>query len=349
MRAALLHYSILWPAILQAIISLNQVIAVLPVADVASSAWPIAVRLSGRDWFVSRMSAAGLMARLFTRLPENPSLPPGAVGGAADGGVAGVTAGVSAASMTSTPPSTDNNGMDIDAVANGGGGGAVKGGGTAVFKDVAFALFCKLCGDSIPMVRRAASAALADMGTALARGALPPPDDAPAAAAAALQSSRTSGSSSSSRMEDEEAAAPAVSPLSITSTSSAGKGVGAAVAPPTSALLVRDGLNVDTGDINSSAVPLPVPKAVCVRAASQSAGAAAATALLPLVTAFTHDEQDSVRLVSVDDVVVLARLVNGGMESVCDATADAALRLGVNTELREKVMLLTRCLRHACC
>ena len=267
----------------RAVAALATVIAALPADAVTSAAWPMLYRFGRRDWFTSRAAAAALLPRVYVRLPASG---------------AGIRAGAASGAM------------EEDGSGNGGSAPATQ--------DSALALFLRLAGDDVPMVRRAASAAFAEMGSAVAGGELPllpaiPPgaDELPAALTAAV-------------------AAPV--PTAVLTGAAAAEEDGAAVA--------ADLLNVDTGDMAAAAVPPPVPKPVCVSAASPAAGAAAATALLPVLAAWSRDEQDSVRLLAVDACVALARLTNGGMLSVTDGSPAGAAALAAHSEERGRVLEL---------
>lgn len=120
----------------KAILSLNVVLAALPPEHIAQYAWELLKRLGERDWFTSRTSACGLIARMCSRLPAKGAN----VGGHSDG--------------------KDDAMEDVDGPS----------------RQEIFDFFQRLCStDEVPMVRRSAAAALADIGTAMAGGALQVP------------------------------------------------------------------------------------------------------------------------------------------------------------------------------
>lgn len=90
--------------------------------------------------------------------------------------------------------------------------------------------------------------------------------------------------------------------------------------------------------MTAAAVPPPVPRAVTVTASSPEAGAGAVKALLPVLVAVARDDQDSIRLLAVDNCVALARLLNGGMLSVTDGAPEGARALAVNADLRRLLL-----------
>lgn len=189
------------------------------------------------------------------------------------------------------------------------------------YRENALALYQRLANDETPMVKRAASLCFPDMASAVAGGKLPDPSAAdkegpvePAAVGGA-GSARAGAGSESKMLEDTGTI------LSSSSTKS-----------------TIDGLNVDTGDMTSAAVPPPVPKAIVVSAADREAGAQAVSTMLPILATFARDDQDSVRLFSVDNCVALARLLNGGMQSVTDGSAFAGQALGDHETLRGHVL-----------
>jgi hypothetical protein len=134
-----------------ALAALNAVVAEFPQEHVARHAWPLVKRLGTRDWFTSRTSACGLVARLLARLPPRREAAAAAAAARAGGG-AGPGAGASSESK------------DAEAAAEG---------DAAVGREDVLELYTQLCNpDEEPMVRRAAASALADVGTAVAGGTL---------------------------------------------------------------------------------------------------------------------------------------------------------------------------------
>jgi len=284
--------------------SLKHIVTVLPPQALVDHVWPLVQRFGGRDWFTSRTSACGLLPTLYSRL--------------------------SAASRT----------------AGGGRGGAAGGDGKEAEGDrfttvaaEAFALFSRLSVDDVPMVRRAASHAFHDMGTALAGGVLAPPAVGPSPATGPTEP-LTAGSGAGIMAEDSKMIEDTGRVVGARSSTGGAAGVGSTstAAGGAGSGSTRDGFNVDTGDMSAAAVPPPVPQAIVVSAASLHDGAVAATNLLPLLNGFSRDDQDSVRLLAVDDCVALAWLVNGGMVDVVhDAAAEAAI-LSKNTDVRSAVV-----------
>jgi serine/threonine-protein phosphatase 2A regulatory subunit A len=185
------------------------------------------------------------------------------------------------------------------------------GGGSACRED-ALELYRRLAADDTPLVRRAACTALADMGSALAGGVLK------------LPPCFSDGVSDDDPMGRKPTAAAAV-----------------AVAAAAVVAGTRDGLNVETGDITAASVPPPVPSAIAVSASSRAAGSDAALTLLPVLLAFSRDDQDSVRLVSVDACVALAWLVNGGNASTVNSSSEAAAALSTFSDTRLQVLQIT--------
>lgn len=240
-------------------------------------------RLGSRDWFTSRTSACGILPRLYSRL------------GGRHGGGWGADGGKFA---------------DEDAKMDGEGSAA------AALREEALELFKRLAADGTPLVRRAASTALADMGSALAGGTLSATGSAVGAEAAG---------------EDDPMSGKAYA----VGVAAAAAATGAAA---TGASSTRDGFNVDTGDITAAAVPPPVPAAIKVTAATQAAGAAATQALFSVLLAFSTDEQDSVRLMSVDGSVALARLLNGGNAPTTDGSAASLAILAAFTDVRLQLL-----------
>lgn len=286
----------------QAVASLKHIATVLPPPALADHVWPLVQRFGARDWFTSRTSACGLLPTLYSRL--------------------------SAASKA---------GGGGRASAVGGDGKEGEGDRFASVAAEAFALFSRLSVDDVPMVRRAASHAFHDMGTALAGGVLAPPLPGPSPSAGPTEPLTVGpggGAEDGKMLEDT---GKVIGRASSSGGSGAG-GVGAGGAGAGSSGGTRDGFNVDTGDMSAAAVPPPVPQAIVVSAASLHDGAVAATNLLPLLNGFSRDDQDSVRLLAVDDCVALARLVNGGMVDVVhDAAAEEAI-LAKNGDVRSAVV-----------
>ena len=135
-------------------------------------------------------------------------------------------------------------------------------------------------------------------------------------------------------VDDNQPVAEGALPPPSAAARSGGEAASAAAASSSS-----DGRGSDTGDLNLASVPPAVPRPVIVDAASPTTGAAAATRLLPVLTAFARDEQDSVRIVAVDNAVALARLANGGMTPVIGATAAAdSPLLEAHGDLRSAVL-----------
>lgn len=285
----------------QAVVSLKHITAVMPVQHVVEHMWPLVQRFASRDWFTSRTSACGLLPVVYSRLRS--------AGG-------GSTSGAAAA-----------------------GGGKEADEAVALAAE-ALAQFRKLSADDVPMVRRAASHAFHEMGTALAGGVLraPPPStvrDGPTEPLTAPR--RGAGATDSKMVEDTGTVIGGAG-------SRAGAGAGAGAGTGTGA--TRDGYNVDTGDMSAAAVPPPVPQPITVSAASQHDGALAATTLLPLLTAFARDDQDSVRLLSVDDCVAVAWLADGGVVDVVSDTPAAAAVLAANTDVRTALIDVVETLGH---
>lgn len=294
------------PPTVQAVASLNVIIAVLPLATVLSHAWPVLKRLAEKDWFTARTSACGLIARTYARVAGTPASTSAAQEGkeehaGMEDAIQAAAAAAAAAGNTGPPPTPDD----------------------------VLALYQRLCGpDEVPMVRRAACVHMADVGTALAGGRLPDPS-----AAHGHGDGDAEGGSSASDSKHEDSAARGPGGVSASTSSSTSSSAGSAGVV----------LQVDTGDVSAAAAPPAVPKPVTVSAATQDSGAKAATALMPLLTALMKDEQDSVRLLSVDNCVAAARLVNGGMDSVTtdappSSAAAAAQRLAKQPELRQQIM-----------
>ena len=157
-------------------------------------------------------------------------------------------------------------------------------------RDDAFSLYHRLAHDDTPMVRRAACLAFADVATGLAGGVIE------------SSGSDSNSSAGSGRMEEDE-------PKAAASSSSSASNSSAAAAAAAGGKSGGDGYNVDTGDVSNSAVPPPVPPAVRVSAASAAAGDAAARQLLPLLLEpFSSDDQDSVRLLAIENCTAFARV-----------------------------------------
>ena len=249
----------------RAVASLCEVVALLPGPHVASHAWALLRRLGDRDavWFTARTSACGLVAAVYQRLP-----------GSARGGAGG-----------------DENEEEAKAAD----------GAPAASREDCLALYAQLCGaDQVPMVRRAAAAALADVATALAGGALRAHTTGNAAATAAAAAG--AGAVAEGK---EDGNAMATGPAS--------------------------GAHVELGDASAASAPPAVPSPVVVSGASQESAAAAVARLLPLLAGLAQDEQDGVRLLAVDGCVALARLVNGGMASgaaLAEGAASASTTAG---------------------
>jgi hypothetical protein len=281
----------------RAVASICEVVALLPEPHVAAHAWALLRRLGDRDavWFTSRTSACGLVAAVYKRLPP------------AAGGAAAAAAGGGGSGSGEEAKSADA-------------------GAAAATREECLALYAQLCGaDQVPMVRRAAAAALADVATALAGGEL-------RARAAVIGAGAGAAGGAAEGKED--------------GGGEHGSAGGAAAGPAA-------GAHVELGDVSAASVPPAVPSPVVVSCSSQEAGAAAAVQLLPLLAGFAQDEQDGVRLLAVDGCVALARLVNGGMASgaalaegasaastasAAAAVGDAAARLRKFGDEREQVL-----------
>ena len=137
------------PARLQAVLSINAIVAVLSDSDARAHAWPLVERLVGRDWFTARTSACGVLPRVLARLPLE-------AGGA----------------KQLPQPGTASSKMEVDAGAEAGAAGAAASAAAAAAatRGDAFSLFFRLANDDTPMVRRAACLAFSDVATALAGG-----------------------------------------------------------------------------------------------------------------------------------------------------------------------------------
>ena len=292
----------------RAIASLCEVVALLPEPLVAAHAWALLRRLGDRDavWFTSRTSACGLVAAVYKRLPA---------------------AARAAAAAAAAASSAGEEGKAADAAA----GGALPAAAPAT-REECFALYTQLCSaDQVPMVRRAAAAAVADVATALAGGELRARGaSAPGAAVVVAAASMTAAEGK------EDGGSGGGGDLG---------GAGAAAAGPAA------GAHVEVGDTSAASVPPAVPSPVFVSCSSQEAGAAAAAQLLPLLAGVAQDDQDGVRLLAVDGCVALARLVNGGMASgaaraggggaasaAAERQGDAAARLRRFGDEREQVL-----------
>lgn len=302
---------------MQAVAALCAVAQAMPPHHVRDFLWPLAHRFGRHDWFTSRAASCGLLPRLYAALPSR-------AGHKAPG------AGSAAAAAAAEGKDAD---VDLAAVVTDAAAGAAPEAADAT-REAALALYARLASDETPMVRRAASAVLPDMGSAVAGGALPD-------AAAALREGAASGPQEPERAPAGGAGAAGADPRDTGVVSARGGSGGAAGAGGSGSgggARSHDGLNVDTGDMSAAAVPPPVPRAVTVTAASPDAGAAAVKALLPVLVALARDEQDSVRLQAVDSCVALARLLNGGMVSVVDGTPEGARALAANADLRRLLL-----------
>lgn len=302
------------PRSLQAVASLNIVASLMPAGDVPAHLWPLVHRCGARDWYAAKVSATHLLPRVYASLPVVGAVGAGASasGGTrmdADSKVGDDTdaAGAAAAAAGRKIKTDDEEDGGAAAAAAGGSGSG------AVSRDDVLALYSRLAGDDSPLVRRAVCSVMPALGTALAGGVLPVPPVAPRpAAAGGPVEPATAGAASTAAARGMVADTGAV----VAGTAGGAGTAGAAAASSSSSASGGDGFNVDTGDPTTAAIPPPVPPAITVAAADEASGALAAAALLPVLGALARDDQDSVRLLSVDACVALARLANGGMTSL---------------------------------
>lgn len=247
-----------------------------------------------RDWFTARTSACGVLPRVVQRLPL------GGKGPTKEQGSTRPTGGSAGMDLDHETPSPVHADSDAAAAAAAAGGDGASSGS----RSDAFALYSRLSNDETPMVRRAASLALHDMATALSGGSL-------SGGAPGPGGSGSKATAGGDRMEDEEEDGG--------SSGGDGKAAAAAAAAVAAAIKLADGYNVDTGDVSNSAVPPPVPPAVRVAVGSPAAGDAAARQLLPLLDVFSRDDQDSVRLLAMDNATAIAKLVPKGAAAAASA------------------------------
>jgi HEAT repeat protein len=262
----------------QAVQSIQKLVREMPQEHIITYLWPVLQRCAFRDWYTSRCSACGLIARMYSRLGFRP---------------AGVTASVVAALEAKSAGASETSDEEFASM--------------PVFKEDMVLLYQRLSGDETPMVRRACSSVMPDVGTAIAEGTLTTPD-----AFDNLSSVTPHGTMSDAKMIEDTG--------TVLKSGSA------------------DGYNVDTGDVTAGAVPPPVPSPIFISAATQEHGARATQTLLPILQTFARDDQDSVRLLAVDNCVALARLVNGTPQSVADGSDAAVVRLSRYSDLRSQVL-----------